>query len=107
MSALCAVTVPIVTEPRTNCASSSTATCMSATAASAALCIWQSGLARGGEPHGATRPVQQWLAEFALQPLDLRADRGLRDVDPLGRAGEVGLFGDGDEVLELPKFHNQ
>jgi hypothetical protein len=31
----------------------------------------------------------------------------LRDVDPLGRPGEVRLFGDGDEVLELPKFHKQ
>jgi hypothetical protein len=29
----------------------------------------------------------------------------LRDVDALGGAGEVGFFGDGDEVFELPQFH--
>jgi len=27
-------------------------------------------------------------------------------ADALGGAGEVGFLGDGDEVLELPKFHN-
>jgi hypothetical protein len=28
-------------------------------------------------------------------------------VDALGRASEVGLLGDGDEILELPQFHNR
>ena len=65
--------------------------------------VRQRGLAGGGQPHGATRPVQQRLSELAFQPLDLGADRRLRDVDALGRAGEVGLLGDGDEVLELPQ----
>ena len=67
--------------------------------------IRQHRFTRGGQPHRATRPVQKRLAEFAFQPLDLCADRGLRHMDPLGRPGEVGLLGDRDEVLELPKFH--
>ena len=78
---------------------------MSATAASAALAYGSSGLAGRGQPHGATRPVQQRLAELAFQPLDLGADRRLRDVDPLGSAREVGLLGDSDEVFQLPQFH--
>ena len=69
--------------------------------------VRQHGFASRRQPHSAARPVQQCLAEFALQSLDLRADRRLRDVDPLGRPGEVRLFGDGDEVLELPKLHKQ
>ncbi len=46
------------------------------------------------------------LSQLALQALDLCADRGLSDVDPLCRPGEVGLLGDGDQILQLPKFHN-
>jgi hypothetical protein len=44
--------------------------------------VWQGGLAGGGQAHRAARPVQQRLAEFTFQPLDLGADRRLRDVDP-------------------------
>ena len=69
--------------------------------------VRQRGLTGGGQPHGATRPVQQRLSEFAFQPLDLGTDRWLRDVDALGRASEVGLLGDGDEILELPQFHSR
>ena len=67
----------------------------------------QRGLARARQSHGTTRPVQQRLADFAFQPLDLGTDGRLRDVDALGRAGEVGLLGDGDEVHKLPKFHKR
>jgi hypothetical protein len=31
----------------------------------------------------------------------------LRDRDPLGRAGEVVLLGDGYEVGKLPQFHKK
>ena len=68
--------------------------------------IRQRGLAGGRQSRGATRPVQQRLAELAFQPLDLGADGRLRDVDALGRASEIGLLGHGDEVFELPQFHN-
>ena len=36
----------------------------------------------------------------------LGAHPGLADVHALRRAGEVRLFGDRDQVLELPEFHN-
>ena len=70
-------------------------------------CSISRGLARGGQPHGATRPVKQRLTHLAFQPLNLGADRRLRDADALGGAGEVGLLGDGDEVFELPEFHSR
>ena len=58
-----------------------------------------------GQPHDAACPVEKGMAQFAFQPLDLSADRRLRDVYPLGGAGEVGLLRDGDKVFQLPKFH--
>ena len=59
-----------------------------------------------GQAHRAGRAIEQILAELSLEPADLCADPGLRDVDALRGAGEVRLLGDGDEVLELPKLHN-
>ena len=41
------------------------------------------------------------LAELGFQASDLLADGRLRDRDPLGRAGEVVLLGDGYEVGKL------
>ena len=38
------------------------------------------------------------IAEFCFQAADLLADRGLRDGDPFGGAGEVALLGDGHKV---------
>ena len=60
-----------------------------------------------GQPHDAARPVEKGVAQFAFELLDLSADRRLRDVYPLGGAGEVGLLRDGDKVFELPEFHKQ
>ena len=50
-------------------------------------------------------PLEQRLAEFVLEGLNLAAERRLRDAQPLGGAGDVLLFGDGDEVLELLQAH--
>ena len=69
--------------------------------------VGQHRFACRGQPHRATRPIHQGLAQFAFQTLDLCADRGLSDVDPLGCPGEVGLLGDGDQILQLSKFHKQ
>ena len=107
MSTLCDVTVPIVTVPRTNWREFVDRDVDIGDGRERRPRVRQRGLARGGQPHGATRPVEQRLTHLAFQPLDLGADRRLRDVDALGGAGEVGLLGDGDEVLELPKFHKQ
>ena len=41
------------------------------------------------------------------QARQLAAADVLADVDPPGRASEVGLLGDRDEILQLPQFHNQ
>lgn len=64
------------------------------------------GRSGGGEGGGAGRAVEQLGAQFLLQPADLGADPGLANVHPLGRPGEVLFFGDGDEVCELPQFHD-
>jgi hypothetical protein len=37
--------------------------------------------------------MQELRAQFLLQLRDLRAERGLRDVQAVGRAGEIQLFG--------------
>ena len=103
MSTLCDVTVPIATVPRTSWVELLDRDVDVGDGGKGRPGVRQRGLTGGGQPHGATRPVQQRLSEFAFQPLDLGADRGLRDVDALGRAGEVGLLGDGDEILELPQ----
>ena len=70
-------------------------------------CVGQHRFTRRGQSDRATRAVQKRLAEFAFQPLDLCADRRLSYMDPLRGPGEVGLLGDGDEVLQLPKFHKR
>jgi hypothetical protein len=54
-------------------------------------------------PAGA---VKQLLAEFRLQPADLRAHAGLGDVHPRGRPGEAGLLGHRHEILKLMDLHN-
>jgi hypothetical protein len=62
--------------------------------------------AGGREGRRACRPVDQLGTELLLEPAHLRADPGLADVHALGRAGEVRLLGDRDEVFELPQLHN-
>jgi len=52
-------------------------------------------------------PLGRPAAQLAFQLSDLGADRGLCDVNALGGAGEIGLLSHGDEVFELPKFHNE
>jgi hypothetical protein len=49
--------------------------------------------------------VQQWTTNLVLEALDLRGESRLREVQPQSRAGEVKLFGEHDEVSELPEFH--
>ena len=49
--------------------------------------------------------VQEQAAELLLQELDLAADRGLRDVQPLGGPGEGALFGHRPEHLQLADVH--
>lgn len=60
-----------------------------------------------GQPHRASRAIQQLLPELAFQAPDLRADAWLSHVHLRRRPGEVGLLRHCHETLELSKFHNQ
>jgi hypothetical protein len=53
------------------------------------------------------RAVEELGAQLTFELADLSADAGLADVHLVGGAGEVRGLGHGDEVLELPKFHNR
>ncbi len=59
----------------------------------------------GGQPHRAAGPAEQLGADLVLQPRDLLAERGLRDVALSGGPGEVTGLGNGEEVLEVAQFH--
>ena len=69
--------------------------------------VWQCGGTCRGEPYRALGPIQQGLAQFAFQPLDLGAHYRLRHMKLLRRAGEVRFLADLNEVLQLPKFHTR
>ena len=53
----------------------------------------------GGQPYRARRAFDQPLAQGALQPLQLHADRGLGVAERFGGAGEAFQFGDQQEGL--------
>ena len=48
---------------------------------------------------------EQGGVDLALQRADLLAERRLLHVELLGRARDVALVGDGDEVAEMAQFH--
>ena len=60
-----------------------------------------------GQDDAAAAALEQRLAELVLESLDLARERWLRDMEPLGRAGEVLFFRDGDEVLQLREAHRR
>jgi len=68
--------------------------------------VREGGRAGVGELRDPAGSVEQRGAQLVLQGPDLGTHPGLADVHPLRRAGEVGLLGHRQEVLELPKFHN-
>ena len=58
-------------------------------------------------PAFAQPPAQtpeQREARFILEQSDLLAHRGLRNIQPLGRAGEAPLLSDCERVSYLTKF---
>ena len=65
----------------------------------------QQQLARGGEGHSPAVPMQEEAPQLLLQELDLAADRGLGDVQPLGRPREPAPLGHRLEHLELADVH--
>jgi hypothetical protein len=61
--------------------------------------------ARGRQLDAALRPVEEHDSELLLELADLLAQRRLRDPHPRGRAAEVQLLRDGDEVAEVAELH--
>lgn len=68
--------------------------------------IGEDGPAHLRHGHRTAGAVEQRLPQLPLQLPDLGAHPGLRQMQPGGGPGEVGLFHHSDEVLQLPKFHN-
>jgi hypothetical protein len=58
-----------------------------------------------GELNAPARPLQQEHAQLVLEPAQLLAQRGLGQMQPRGRAAEVQLLRDRDEVLQLAQLH--
>jgi hypothetical protein len=62
-------------------------------------------LPRLGHGDCAAVATEQLRSDLGLEPLDLVREGGLRDVELLGRPGEVPVPGDGLDVSELTKLH--
>jgi predicted MFS family arabinose efflux permease len=62
--------------------------------------VHEQALTSGGEGHSTRAPDEQRGADLILQPTDVSAQRLLRHIEPVRRAGEVQLLGDGDERAE-------
>jgi hypothetical protein len=54
------------------------------------------------QPHTVPIAVEQRSAQLSFQHPDLLTQRRLGDEEPLGRVGEVQVFGDRDEVPQIP-----
>ncbi len=59
-----------------------------------------------GRFHAARLALEQGRCELGLQVRDVMAQRGLRDVHLVGRARQVPLLVDGDEITELARIHD-
>jgi len=59
---------------------------------------------RGRELDTPVRALEQLNSELSLESLDLQTQRRLRNPELPRRSAEVKLFGDGDEVAEVPQF---
>ena len=62
---------------------------------------------RLSERHAPFRARQEHHAQFALEVLDLLAQRRLHDVEPQRRAPKVQFLGDGHEVANMTEFHRR
>ena len=59
----------------------------------------------GGRRHAVRAALEQLLMQFILELRDLHAERGLHDVQPLGRARDRAVLEERDEVLDLLEVH--
>jgi len=67
--------------------------------------VWQQSRTGGGQGDGTAVTVEQADLQVALERLDLLGQRRTRNVQPLGRATEIQLLGDGHEVAQLTQLH--
>lgn len=64
-------------------------------------------LARARERHSAGMALEQGQPEFGLELGDDFRERWLREMEPLGGASDVPLFGDNDEVVQTSSLDRQ
>ena len=69
------------------------------------LGVGQEGAAGVGQADAARMAHEQGGVDLALERADLLAERRLLHAQLLGRARDVALMGDGDEVAEMAQFH--
>ena len=69
------------------------------------LGIDQERAAGVGQADAARMADEQRRVDLALERADLLAERRLLHMQLLGRAGDVALMRDGDEIAEVAKFH--
>ena len=62
----------------------------------------QEVLALGGEVQTAADAVEERQAQLALEVADLARERGLREAQLRGGAGDIAGVGHADEVAEVP-----
>jgi hypothetical protein len=61
--------------------------------------------AGGGQRDASSSPMEKIDAQLELELPDLLAQRGLSEMQTLGRTPEVQLLGDGNEVAKSTKLH--
>ena len=65
----------------------------------------QQGASGVGQRHLLAVALEEPCADFHLQVTHLSAQGGLRQVQAFGRAAEVQLLRDGNEVAQVTQFH--
>ena len=58
-----------------------------------------------GQRQRACAAVEEPNAELVLEELDLFRERGLTDVELIGRPAEAARAGDGRQILQLTQLH--
>ena len=72
-----------------------------------ALAIGLEQAAGGGELDVLGAAIEQHRSDHLLQLLDLMRQRGLRDVQPLGRAREAARVRNGEKITQVTQFHGR
>ena len=67
--------------------------------------LGQQMLAGGRQAHALAVALEQLGLQLFLQLLDGDRQRWLRDAQPLRRAAEMQLLGQGHEVVQYAQFH--